>query len=178
RPMTAQKKVTSIAFDRRSRNRVSTRPPTKTNRTTLSASEPTSCRSKLVMASWSRLATRAASESATPNKRDQVRRLLKASSHSRCRRGRIAGDEAVGQFDHHLGALGSTHPGPASNLVGRSAAAKAQADAGVEGTNFDARCLDHCSSRSDHNLSGAEGNCAIVAMLQCPRRRHRITVCG
>src|SRR5262249_5996250 len=59
--MTAQKKVTSMAFDRRSRNKVSTRPPTKTNRTILSASEPTSCRNKLVMASWSRLPNRAQS---------------------------------------------------------------------------------------------------------------------
>src|SRR5262249_53777460 len=80
--------------------------------------------------------------------------------------------------EHHLGALGSTHAGPASDLVDRSAATKAQADTGIEGTNFDTRCLDHSSSRSDHNLSGAEGNCAIVAMLRCPRRRHRTTVCG
>lgn len=63
--------------------------------------------------------------------------------HFRGRLDGIAGGETVGQFAHHFGALGSTHAGPASDLVDGSAATEAQADAGIEGTNFDARCFDH-----------------------------------
>jgi hypothetical protein len=104
-----------------------------------------------------------------------MRRRLTALSHSWDRLGRIAGDETVGQFAHHLGALGSTHAGPASDLVDRSAATEAQADTGIDGTNFDTRCLDH---RRDHKHRRLEGNCAIVAMLQVLRCRHGTAACG
>src|SRR5262245_48174281 len=147
--MTAQKNAASIAFDSRSRNIISNRPPANTSRTIFRESEPMSCRSRFVMASWSRLAISAASESATPNKSDQTRRPLTASPHFRGRLDGIAGGETVGQFDHHFRTLGRTHAGPASDLVDSSAAAEAQAHAGIQGTNFDARCFNHAFNWED-----------------------------
>src|SRR5262245_36923977 len=112
---------------------------------------------------------RAASESATPNKRDQTRRRLTASSHFRERLGGSASSKTPGQFEHHLCAFGGSHARPARDFVDCTAAAETQAHTRIESANFDARGFDHVylrSDRGDHKDSGWERNCAIVATLE------------
>src|SRR5262245_19091234 len=112
---------------------------------------------------------RAASESATPNKRDQTRRRLTASSHFRGHLGGTAGSETLGQFEHHLCAFGGSHARPARDFVDCTAAAKTQAHTRIESANFYTRGFDHVylrSNRGDHKHVGWEGNCAIVARLE------------
>src|SRR5262245_65258635 len=109
---------------------------------------------------------RAASESATPTKRDQTRRRLTASSQFRGHLGGSAGSEAPGQFEHHLCAFGSSHARPARDFVDCAAAAETQAQTRIESANFDTRGFDHVylrSAGSDLKHGGGEGNCAIVA---------------
>jgi hypothetical protein len=79
------------------------------------------------MASWSLLAISAASDSATPNTNDQVRRRLTASSCCAGGCGGVGGAcdgrAAARQFAHDAGALLGADPGPARNLVDRARAA-------------------------------------------------------
>src|ERR1700688_4078630 len=104
------------------------------------------------MASWSWLAISAASDSATPNTNDQVRRRLTWSSCGLARFGGLGGGEAARQFAYHAGALDSAHCGPARNFVNSAAATQAQPGTGVERTDIDARALDHSPSRGPNRL--------------------------
>jgi hypothetical protein len=111
----------------------------------------------------------AASEIATPNKRDQTRRRLTTSSHFRGRFGGSAGSETLGQFEHHFCPLGGSHARPAGDFVDCTAAAETQPHTRIESANFDTRGFDHVylrSDRGDHKHGGWEGNCAIVATLE------------
>src|SRR5262245_36526361 len=105
----------------------------------------------------------AASESATPNRRDQISRRLTALSHFRGRLGGITGDKTLGKFAHYLGAFGSAHAGPASDLVDGPPTAEAQANTGIERTDFYARCLDHEFSEAQVGMTiNAAGRKAIA----------------
>src|SRR6186997_289572 len=141
--MTVQKSAASIAFDSLSRNTTSMNPPTKTTSTILMAREPMSWRRRLVMASWSRLAIKAASDSATPSRRDQTRRRLTVSSHCRGHLRDALGHTPLGQLIYDTAALRGAHPGPAGNFINRAPAAEAKALASIDSADFDAGRLDH-----------------------------------
>src|SRR6188474_711135 len=141
--MTVQKSAASIAFDSLSRNTTSTNPPTKTTSTILMVREPMSWRRRLVMASWSRLAIKAASDSATPSRRDQTRRRLTVSSHCRSHFCGALGHEPFGQFIHNPAALLEAHAAPTGNFIDGASASEAKALTSIEGADFDARGLDH-----------------------------------
>jgi len=144
--MTVQKSAASKALDSLSRNTTSTSPPTKTTSTILIAREPMSWRRRLVMASWSRLAIKAASDSATPNRRDQTRRRLTVSSHCRSHFRDALGRTPLRQLIHNMAALCGAHPGPAGDFINRAPASEAKALTGVDRADFDAGCLDHGDS--------------------------------
>src|SRR3974390_768140 len=111
-----QNRIASSAFESRSRKTASTKPATKSTRMSLTAREPTSCASRLVMASWSRVAISAANESATQKTKDQVRRRLTASTYRSSGFGPSACYEPPGEFAHNAPAFGSAHFGAARNL--------------------------------------------------------------
>jgi len=144
--MTVQKSAASMALDSLSRNTTSTSPPTKTTSTILMAREPMSWRRRLVMASWSRLAIKAASDSATPSRRDQTRRRLTVSSHCRGHFRDALGHTPFRQLIHNTAALCGAHLGPAGDFINCTPASEAKALTGVDRADFDAGCLDHGDS--------------------------------
>src|SRR5262245_45226765 len=107
---------------------------------------------------------RDASESATPNKRDQTRRRLTASSHFRGRPGGSAGSKTLGQFEHHLRAFGGSHARPTRDFLDCTAAAQTEAHTRIESANFDARGFGHVYL-SGATISTAAGN-AIARLSQ------------
>src|SRR5262249_24988989 len=141
--MTVQKSAASRAFDNFSRNTTSTSPPTKVTSTILTAREPMSWRRRLVMASWSRLAISAASDSATPSKRDQTRRRLTVSFHCCSHFCSRLGLTPFGQLIHNPPGLCATHAAPPGDFIDGAPASEAKAATRVEGADFDAGCFDH-----------------------------------
>jgi len=165
--MTVQKSAASSAFDNLSRNTTSTSPPTKVTSTILMAREPMSWRRRLVMASWSRLAISAASDSATPSRRDQTRRRLTVSSHCHSYFCGPLGRAPFGQFIQNPAALPGAHAAPAGDFINSASTSEAKAATRIESADFDARRFDHGTIANriwrDHKRRSQEGNRAIVA---------------
>src|SRR5262245_1248218 len=121
------------------------------------AREPMSWRRRLVMASWSRLAISAASDSATPSTRDQTRRRLTLSSHCRSYFCGFLGRTPFGQFVHDTTALCGAHAAPSGDFIDGTPTSEAKAPTRVERADFDAGCFDHGTVETE---SGVTISCA------------------
>src|SRR6185312_7869317 len=132
-----QNSAASSAFDSRSRKKMSTNPPTNTAMATLITSEAKSRRSRLAIGSRSLLAIITASDSATPNRSDQVRRRLTVSPRRRF--GKTGGRKSRGELPHDQRTVLGRHQGPARNFLDRASASKAKPGTGIERAGFDTR---------------------------------------
>src|SRR4026207_789667 len=170
--MTVQKSAASMALASLSRNTTSTSPPTKTTSTILMVREPMSWRRRLVMASWSRLAIKAASDRATPSRREQTRRRVTGpddcptlSPHARGHFCDALGHTPFRQLIHNTTALCGAHPGPAGDFINRAPASEAKALTGVDSADFDAGCLDHGRLKAESSVTISTARRKAIARL-------------
>src|SRR6185312_8278279 len=92
------------------------------------------------MASWSLLAIKAASDSATPSTRDQVRRRLTGSSCRGC--GNAPRGKTRREFRHDAGAFRVAHQRPLGDFVDGAAATEAKPGMHIKRADLDAGALD------------------------------------
>src|SRR6185437_4410228 len=146
----AQNSTASSAFESRFRKTTSTNPPTNTAMAILITSAAKSRRSRLAIGSRSLLAIITASDNATPNRRDQVRRRLTASPFRYL--GKADGSETRGQLSHNQRTILRRHQRPPRNFLDRAPAAVTKPRTGVKRTNIDARGL-YCGHESRQVLN-------------------------